>query len=84
MVGALLHLQLPHSRSANAAWKVKSAGLFGKGQVLAVEATRAVRKGESIVMDYGPDKLDNALLLDHGVLDASQLKVSRTVARPAA
>jgi hypothetical protein len=69
-------LQLPHRRNANAAWKLKSAGLFGKGKVLAVEATRAVRKGEALVMDYGPEKLDNALLLDHGVLDASSAKVS--------
>jgi hypothetical protein len=71
-----LHLlQLPHRRDANAAWKLKSAGLFGKGKVLAVEATRAVRKGEALVMDYGPEKLDNALLLDHGVLDAGSAKV---------
>jgi hypothetical protein len=28
------------------------------------------------VMDCGPEKLDNALLLDHGVLDASSGKVS--------
>lgn len=40
-----------------------------------MEATRAVRKGEAVVMDYGPEKLDNALLLDHGVLDASSAKV---------
>ncbi|WIA29476.1 hypothetical protein OEZ86_011977 [Tetradesmus obliquus] len=65
---------LPHRRNANAAWKLKSAGLFGKGKVLSVEATRAVRKGEAVVMDYGPEKLDNALLLDHGVLDASSAK----------
>jgi [ribulose-bisphosphate carboxylase]-lysine N-methyltransferase len=71
-----LHLvQLPHRRYANAAWKLKSAGLFGKGKVLAVETMRAVRKGEALVMDYGPEKLDNALLLDHGVLDASGAKV---------
>jgi [ribulose-bisphosphate carboxylase]-lysine N-methyltransferase len=69
-------VQLPHRRNANAAWKLKSAGLFGKGKVLSVEATRAVRKGEAVVMDYGPEKLDNALLLDHGVLDASSAKVS--------
>eukprot|EP00882_Tetradesmus_deserticola_P024104 GHRQ01026330.1.p1 GENE.GHRQ01026330.1~~GHRQ01026330.1.p1 ORF type:complete len:451 (+),score=161.10 GHRQ01026330.1:119-1471(+) len=65
---------LPHRRNANAAWKLKSAGIFGKGKVLAVEATRAVRKGEALVMDYGPEKLDNALLLDHAVLDPSSNK----------
>jgi hypothetical protein len=70
-------IQLPHRRNANAAWKLKSAGLFGKGKVLAVEATRAVRKGEAVVVDYGPEKLDNALLLDHGVLDASSAKVGK-------
>eukprot|EP00879_Flechtneria_rotunda_P027161 GHRR01029036.1.p1 GENE.GHRR01029036.1~~GHRR01029036.1.p1 ORF type:complete len:413 (+),score=108.05 GHRR01029036.1:175-1413(+) len=65
---------LPHRRSANATWKVKSAGLFGKNKVLAVEATRIVRKGEAIAMDYGPVKLDNTLLLDHGVLDSTNSK----------
>lgn len=70
-----LHLQIPHRRSANTAWKLKSAGLFGKGKVLTVETTRAVRKGEALAMDYAPDKLDNAVLLDHGVLDARNPKV---------
>jgi hypothetical protein len=67
-------VQLSHKRAANAAWKLKAAGLFGKGKQLTVEATRAVRKGEAIVMDYGPDKLDNTLLLDYGIIDASFLK----------
>eukprot|EP00775_Hariotina_reticulata_P010446 gene10446-10604_t len=65
---------VPHKRTANAVWKLKAAGLFGKGKQLTVEATRAVRKGEAIVMDYGPDKLDNTLLLDYGIIDASYLK----------
>lgn len=58
---------------------MKSAGLFGKGKVLAVEATRAVRKGEAISMDYGPDKLDNSVLLDHGVMDARNPKVCQSI-----
>eukprot|EP00878_Enallax_costatus_P013966 GHUV01014605.1.p1 GENE.GHUV01014605.1~~GHUV01014605.1.p1 ORF type:complete len:347 (+),score=91.08 GHUV01014605.1:276-1316(+) len=68
---------LPHRRSANSTWRLKSAGLFGKGKVLTVEATKAVRKGEALSMDYGPEKLDNAVLLDHGIMDASNPKVAR-------
>lgn len=44
-------------------------------QVCGVEAVRAVRKGEALSMDYGPDKLDNTLLLDYGVLDTASAKV---------
>lgn len=62
--------QLPHSRAANCAWKAKGTGLFGKGRALVVEAARAVRKGEELSLDYGPGKLDAAVLLDHGALDA--------------
>lgn len=71
-----LLLQLPHRRAANTTWKLKSAGLFGKGKVLVVEATRTVRQGEALVMDYGQDKLDNAVLLDHGTLDTTSPKVA--------
>jgi len=44
-------------------------------QVCGVEAVRPVRKGEALSMDYGPDKLDNTLLLDYGVLDTASAKV---------
>lgn len=66
-----------HKRDGNAAWKLrKSAGLFGGGgPTLEVEATRAVRKGEAISMDFGPSKMDGAVLLDHGVLDAATARV---------
>jgi hypothetical protein len=43
--------------------------------VLAVEASKALRKGEGLTLDYGPDKLDNTLLLDYGVLDTRNPKV---------
>lgn len=56
-------------------WKVKSSGVFGKSKVLSVEAVKALRKGEALTMDYGPDKLDNTLLLDYGVLDTYSAKV---------
>jgi hypothetical protein len=49
--------------------------VFGRSQLLSVEATKALRKGEGLTMDYGPDKLDNTLLLDYGVLDTRNPKV---------
>jgi [ribulose-bisphosphate carboxylase]-lysine N-methyltransferase len=66
---------VPHKRGGNTVWKVKSSGVFGRSQVLSVESTKALRKGEALSMDYGPDKLDNTLLLDHGVLDTATAKV---------
>ncbi len=39
-----VRVQVSHRRSGNTQWKAKSAGLFGKGQTLVVETTRAVRK----------------------------------------
>ena len=62
--------QLPHARAASCAWRLKPAGLFGRGRALSVEAARAIRKGEELTMDYGPGKLDAAVLLDYGALDA--------------
>jgi hypothetical protein len=56
-------------------WKVKSSGVFGKSKVLSVEAVKALCKGEALTLDYGPDKLDNTLLLDYGVLDTFSAKV---------
>ncbi len=56
---------------------MKQAGLFGKGRTLVVEAARAVRKGEELVMDYAPGKLDAAVLLDHGAVDADWAQVGR-------
>lgn len=70
-------LQVPHKRGGNTVWKVKSSGVFGRSQVLSVESTKALRKGEALSMDYGPFKLDNTLLLDHGVLDTASAKVRR-------
>lgn len=50
--------------------------MFGRSQLLSVEATKALRKGEALSMDYGTDKLDNTLLLDYGVLDTASAQVS--------
>jgi hypothetical protein len=60
-------------------WRAKQQGLFGRGQSLVVEATRAIRKGEELSMDYGPGKLDSGLLLDYGVLDTTWPQVRRAV-----
>lgn len=43
--------------------------------MLSVESSKALRKGEGLSMDYGPDRLDNSLLLDYGVLDTAAAKV---------
>jgi len=60
-----------HRSQANSSWKVKSGGLFGSGGLqLVVEATQAIHKGETVSLNYGPDKLDNTILLDYGVLDS--------------
>jgi len=66
--------EVAHRRAGNMAWKGKAAGFFGKGRSLVVEATRAVRKGEALSMDYAPGKLDNAVLLDYGVMDRATPK----------
>ncbi|EFJ49228.1 Rubisco large subunit N-methyltransferase [Volvox carteri f. nagariensis] len=63
-----------HRRAANSKLSVRSAGLFGRGQVLVLEATRAIRKGEPLSMDYGPGKLDGPVLVDYGVMDVTSPK----------
>ncbi|GLI66288.1 hypothetical protein VaNZ11_010049 [Volvox africanus] len=63
-----------HRRSANSKLAVRPTGLFGRGQVLVLEATRPIRKGEPLSMDYGPGKLDGPVLLDYGVVDATSPK----------
>ncbi len=68
-------VQVPHRRRANVQWKLKT-GLFGAKPALAVETSSSIRKGEELSMDYGPDKLDNAVLLDYGVLDTSRTQVN--------
>lgn len=49
-------MQISHRRNGNVRLVAKSAGLFGRGQVLAVEAAKPIRKGEALSMDYGPGK----------------------------
>ncbi|KAJ9510391.1 hypothetical protein QJQ45_015861 [Haematococcus lacustris] len=67
-------LQVSHRRDGNTRWRVKSTGLFGRGQQLVVEASRPIKKGEELSMDYAPDKLDNSVLLDFGCLDTTSPK----------
>ncbi|KAJ9508943.1 hypothetical protein QJQ45_028268 [Haematococcus lacustris] len=81
-------LQVSHRRDGNTRWRVKSSGLFGRGQQLVVEASRPIKKGEELSMDYAPDKLDNSVLLDFGCLDTTspkagyQLSLSLSVSDP--
>ncbi|KXZ52475.1 hypothetical protein GPECTOR_9g519 [Gonium pectorale] len=63
-----------HRRSGNTKLVVRSAGLFGRGQVAVVEATRPIRKGEALSMDFAPDRLDGPVLLDYGAMDAASPK----------
>ncbi|GIL90815.1 hypothetical protein Vretimale_16759 [Volvox reticuliferus] len=69
-----------HRRSANSKLAVRSAGLFGRGQVLLLEATRSIRKGEQLSTDYGQGKLDGPVLLDYGVMDATSPKPGYSLA----
>jgi [ribulose-bisphosphate carboxylase]-lysine N-methyltransferase len=40
-------------------------------RVLVLEATRPLRKGDAVTIDYGPTKTEGAVLLESGALDAS-------------
>ncbi len=63
----------------NIVWKGRSAGLFGKGKVLAVKATRPIRKGELLSMNFADGKPDNGVLLDYGVIDPVTPQVGCTM-----
>lgn len=40
-----------------------------------VEAVAPLRKGDALRMDFGPGKLDSAVLLDYGALDGGRPQV---------
>ncbi|PRW51051.1 fructose-bisphosphate aldolase-lysine N- chloroplastic [Chlorella sorokiniana] len=53
-------------------WQVRQVGgLFGAGAApaLVMEAAAAMEAGEAVAMDFGPQKTDGQVLVDHGVLD---------------
>ena len=54
--------------------------MFGGSQSLSLDTAEPLEAGEVVVMDYGPDKLDSALLLDYGVLDISSPQVGLLLA----
>ena len=60
-----------HARAPTAGvyWSLKSAGLFGGKRALAVEAERALKQGEPVAMDFGPNRTEGQILLDYGVTD---------------
>jgi [ribulose-bisphosphate carboxylase]/[fructose-bisphosphate aldolase]-lysine N-methyltransferase len=78
---------VPHRRAPSAVLKVKErraggllGGLLGGGannnnaanpRVLSIEATRPLRKGDAVTVDYGPTKTEGAVLLESGAMDAS-------------
>ncbi|EFN56770.1 hypothetical protein CHLNCDRAFT_8187, partial [Chlorella variabilis] len=56
----------------SAGWQLKqTGGLFGAGstQALVMEASGSMAAGDAIAMDFGPQKSDGQLLVDHGVID---------------
>ncbi|CAG9460450.1 unnamed protein product [Pedinophyceae sp. YPF-701] len=60
-----------HSRRPNVKWEIRATGLFGQGpRNLCVVATRDVAPGEELSLDYGPEKLEGQIALDHGAYDA--------------
>lgn len=60
-----------HSRGDGVSLTIEKQRLRG-GRFLKMSAGRAFSAGESLVMDFGPSKLDSQLILDYGVLDESQ------------
>ncbi|MEW5304886.1 MAG: hypothetical protein WDW36_007463 [Sanguina aurantia] len=66
--------QVRHARGGNSRYTARSVGLsfLGGGRTLNVEATRTLRKGEEVTIDYAPEKLDGSVMLDFGVLDAAR------------
>jgi SET domain-containing protein len=52
-------VQIEHSRTPNAVWKLKSSGFLSKSQELQVKALRPITSGERITMDYAPSKLES-------------------------
>ena len=63
-----------HSRSPNSKINITSSGIAffgGKSKTASLEVTRAIRKGESISVDFGPGKIDSSILLDQGSIDTS-------------
>lgn len=68
-------LQVEHERVAAGEWRIDGGGLFSGAQSLRFDAGRRFSEGERVTADYGADKLDSQLLLDHGVLDTSNPQV---------
>eukprot|EP00210_Caulerpa_lentillifera_P000767 g742.t1 len=58
-----------HSREGNVELKLASRSLMKSTPSLDVITIKEVKIGESLVMDYGPEKLDNQIALDYGVYD---------------
>ncbi len=69
-------LQVQHARDGNSQWKLQQAGFGQKRQSLLVESKTDLAAGLPLTMDFGPDKTDAQLLLDYGVLDDDNPKVS--------
>lgn len=70
------NMQVRHQRGRGAAWKLTPGGFGRGGKALILEAEREFESGETILMDYGPEKLDGDLLLNYGVMDDFVTRVS--------
>jgi len=69
-------LQVQHARDGNSQWKLQQTGFGQKRQSLLVDSKTELAAGVPLMMDFGPDKTDVQLLLDYGVLDDDNPKVS--------
>lgn len=74
-------LKVKHQRGRGAVWKLNSGGFGRGGKSLVLEAERELEAGETITMDFGPEKLDADLLLNYGVMDDFVTQVQHTAGR---
>ena len=55
---------------------LNSGNLFNQTQTLTLEAIRDIRPQEPLTINYGAEKSDSRVALDHGVVDLKNLQVS--------
>lgn len=66
--------QVRHSRKSGVLLKVEK-GRLGGARALKLSAARSLPGGGPLTMDFGPERLDNQILLDYGVIDEEDLQV---------
>lgn len=71
---ALVPPQVQHSRRGGVASKLETGRLRG-GRALKLSAAGQLAGGSALEADLGPERLDNQILLDYGVLDEDRPQV---------